>query len=161
MFSIMTTAASTTKQEERVKALSASLLQLYHRTYITPNVPTIDNGTATLGINVARKFLRKKKITMTTSTMVNANSNSTSFTDARMVVVRSVRICTFTAEGSDACNCGSSFLIRSTTLMMFAPGCRWMLTITAGVSFIQAASRVFSVPSITLAMSLSRTGAPL
>ena len=32
--------------------------------------------------------------------------------------------------------------------MMLAPGCRWMLTITAGVSFIQAAWRTFSMPSI-------------
>ena len=40
------------------------------------------------------------------------------------LVVRSVRICTFTADGSDACSCGSNFLIRSTTLMMFAPGWR-------------------------------------
>ena len=29
----------------------------------------------------------------------------------------------------------------STTVMMFAPGCRWMFRITAGVAFIQAAWR--------------------
>ena len=63
-------------------------------------------------------------MTITTSTMVNISSNCTSFTEARMVMVRSVRICTLIADGSDACNCGSSFLIRSTTLMMFAPGWR-------------------------------------
>ena len=57
-----------------------------------------------------------------------------------MVVVRSVRICTFTAIGNEACSWGKSFLIRSTTLMMLAPGWRWMLTITAGVRFIHAAS---------------------
>ena len=133
MFSIITMASSTTKPVEMVNAMSVRLFRLYPSKYITPNVPTIESGTATLGMNVARRFRRKKKITMTTSTMVNANSNSTSFTDARIVVVRSVRICTFTADGSDACNCGSNFLIRSTTLMMFAPGWRWMFTITAGV----------------------------
>ena len=49
-----------------------------------------------------------------------------------MVLVRSVRICTFTDLGSVAVNCGSSSLMRSTTEMMLAPGCRWMFTITAG-----------------------------
>ena len=100
-------------------------------------------------------------MTITTSTMVSANSNSTSFTEARIVVVRSVRICTFTAEGSDACNWGSNFLMRSTTLMMFAPGWRWMLTMTAGVRFIHAASRVFSVPSITFATSTEPHRSPV
>ena len=48
--------------------------------------------------------------------MESINSNSTSLTEARMVVVRSVKICTLTADGNDACSCGSSFLMRSTTL---------------------------------------------
>src|ERR1039458_9013735 len=98
MFSIMTMASSTTNPVEMVNAMSVRLLRLYPSKYITPNVPTIDNGTATLGINVARRFRRKKKITMTTSTIVNANSNSTSFTDARIVVVRSVRSEEHTSE---------------------------------------------------------------
>ena len=76
-----------------------------------------------------------------------------------MVVVRSVRMETFTAAGSELCSCGSSFLIRSTTSMTFAPGCRWMLTITAGVSFIQAACFTFSASSTASATSESSTGA--
>ena len=78
-----------------------------------------------------------------------------------MVLVRSVRMLTFTDAGSVAVSCGSSFLMRSTTEMMLAPGCRWMFTITAGVSFIQAAWRTFSASSITSATSVSFTGAPL
>ena len=54
-----------------------------------------------------------------------------------------------------------SFLMRSTTSMTLAPGCRWMLTITAGVSFIQAACFTFSASSMTSATSESLTGAPL
>ena len=49
-----------------------------------------------------------------------------------MVSVRSVRICTVTDDGSECCNCGSSFLMLSETEMMFAPGWRCTLTITAG-----------------------------
>jgi len=74
MFSIMTMASSTTNPVEMVNAMSVRLLRVYPSRYITPNVPTIESGTATLGMTVARQFLRKKKITMITSTMVNANS---------------------------------------------------------------------------------------
>ena len=88
---------------------------------------------------VADRLRRNRKITITTSATVSISSNCTSATEARIVVVRSVRICTFTDAGSDACKRGSSVLIRSTTAMMLAPGWRWMLTITAGVRFIQAA----------------------
>ena len=49
----------------------------------------------------------------------------------------------------------------STTLMMFAPGCRWMFTMTAGTLSIHAESSAFSTPSTTLATSVSMTGAPL
>ena len=99
-------------------------------------------------------------MTSTTSATVSINSNCTSDTEARMVVVRSVRMETLTEVGSDALSCGSKFLMRSTTLMMFAPGCLWMLTITAGLSFSQAANFTFSALSITFATSMMRTGAP-
>ena len=78
-----------------------------------------------------------------------------------MVLVRSVRMVTWTDLGSVAVSCGSSALMRSTTEMMLAPGCRWMFMITAGVSFIQAAWRMFSASSITVATSVILTGAPL
>ena len=128
--------------------------------YITPKVPIKDRGTATLGIMVAATLRRNRKITITTSAMVSSNSNCTSSTEARIVLVRSVRVETVIDFGSVSFNCGRSKLMRSTTEMMFAPGCRWILRITAGVSFIQAACRVFSVSSITSATSVSLTGAP-
>ena len=56
---------------------------------------------------------------------------------------------------------GNSFLMLSTTWMTFAPGWRWMLTMSAGVAFIQAESLVFSAPCSTVATSVSCTGAPL
>src|SRR5438045_3925997 len=62
--------------------------------YITANVPISDRGTATLGIMVADRLRRNRKITIHTSPMVSISSNSTSFTDAWMLVVmsRSVEI---------------------------------------------------------------------
>jgi hypothetical protein len=56
---------------------------------------------------------------------------------------------------------GSSALTLSTTLMMLAPGCRWMFTMTAGTLFIQAESWLFSTPSMTFATSFNMMGALL
>ena len=66
------------------------LLMLYPRVYTTPKAPTSDRGTATDGITVARGLRRKRKITMTTRPIVRASSNSTSSTEALMVVVLSL-----------------------------------------------------------------------
>ncbi|MNN14716.1 hypothetical protein D3C81_1277930 [compost metagenome] len=77
-----------------------------------------------------------------------------------MVVVRSVRSCTCTEAGSDACNCGSSVLMRSTTSITLAPGWRWMFSTMAGLLLAQAASRLFSGPSTMSATSVMRIGAP-
>ena len=54
MFSMTTMASSTTKPVETVSAISERLSRLYPQTYITPNVPTSESGTATLGISVAQ-----------------------------------------------------------------------------------------------------------
>ena len=54
-------------------------------------VPTMDRGTATLGITVAERLRRKRKMTRTTKPTVSINSNCTSLTEARIVVVRSVK----------------------------------------------------------------------
>ena len=75
---------------------------------MTTKVPISESGTATLGMMVAERLRRKRKITITTSAMVSMSSNSTSRTEARMVLVRSVRTVSFTAAGSVAWSLGSS-----------------------------------------------------
>ena len=113
-------------------------------------------------MTVAQNFRRKTKITITTSTTVSSSVNCTSFTEARMVSVRSVRIATFTEGGSDARSFGSSAFTRSAVSMMFAPGCRWMSSDHRRLAVRPTpASRTFSTLSITSPMSRSRTGAPL
>ena len=75
IFSIMTMASSTTNPVAIVSAISVRLFRLYPRRYITPNVPTSDKGTATLGITVPDAVRRKRKITKTTSAIVSISSN--------------------------------------------------------------------------------------
>ena len=99
-------------------------------------------------------------MTATTRATHSISSNSTSATEARTVVVRSVNTDTAIVEGMVARSFGSSALMLSTTLMMLAPGCRWMFRMTAGTWFIQADNCSFSTPSTTLATSASMIGAP-
>src|SRR5260221_4034016 len=142
MFSITTMASSTTKPVAIVSAISVRLLMEKPTRYITPNVPTSDSGTATLGMNVAGALRKKRKITITTSATASKSSNSTSRTEARIVTVRSVSSTTSTAAGRDAESCGSNCLTRSTTSMTLVPGWRWMLTMIAGVELAHAETRV-------------------
>ena len=160
MFSITTIASSTTKPVAMVSAISVRLLIEKPARYITPNVPTSESGTATLGMNVAGRLRRNRKITITTSATASRSSNCTSATDPRIVTVRSVSSVTSIAEGSDACSDGSSFFTRSTTSITFVPGCRWTLRMIAGVALAHAARRLFSAASTASATSCRRTGAP-
>src|SRR3989441_826910 len=52
---------------------------------MTPKVPTIESGTATLGMMVAEALRRKRNRTITTRATVSSSENCTSCTDARMV----------------------------------------------------------------------------
>ncbi len=56
---------------------------------MSANVPTSDIGTAVLGMSVAGRFRRKRKITRTTRPIVSMRVNFTSATDARMNSERS------------------------------------------------------------------------
>src|SRR5262249_61981263 len=120
------------KPVEIVSAIKERLLRLKPSPYITANVPTIDTGTVMPGMNVAAADLKNTKITSTTSTTASISSNCTSWTEARLVMVRSVRRVTRTAEGSELCSCGRSCLTRATTSIRLAPGCRWLLAVVLG-----------------------------
>src|SRR5207247_9111493 len=136
MFSIMTMASSTTKPVEIVNAIKVKLFRLNPIRYITQKVPTSDKGTETLGIMLAESVRKKRNITSTTRATVSINSNCTSLTEARIVVVRSVSTDTCTEDGKEAVSWGSNVFTRSTTVMMLAPGSRAMLRITAGAAFV-------------------------
>src|ERR1019366_10525674 len=108
MFSIMTIASSTTNPVEIVNAISERLSRLKLRRYIAAKVPTSDRGTERLGMMVAGRVRKNKKITRTTSATASPSSNSTSATDARIVVVRSLNTVRVTAGGGGAAMEGSS-----------------------------------------------------
>src|SRR6185436_12378096 len=123
-----TIASSTTNPVATVIAISVRLLTENPARYITENVPSSDTGTATLGISVARAFRRNRKTTRITSVTAITSVRSTSRSDARIVVVRSITGDSVIAFGIDARNVGSIAITLSTVSMMLAFGCRLMIT---------------------------------
>src|SRR5471032_3265270 len=99
MFSTTTMASSTTNPTAMVSAISERLSRLKLSRYIAAAEPASASGTVTLGISVAQKLRRNRNTTITTSAMVSARVNSTSETEARMVVVRSRIVVTSTEGG--------------------------------------------------------------
>src|SRR5579871_397186 len=97
MFSSTSIASSTTKPVEMASAISDKLSRLYPSRYITPNVPTSESGTATLGMIVARTVRRKTNTTMITSPIEISSVLSISFTEALTETVRSITMESFIA----------------------------------------------------------------
>ena len=95
-------ASSTTNPVATVSAISERLSRLYLNRNITAKVPSKLTVTATPGISVARPFLRKTSTTSTTRTMASNNVRSTSRSEARMVMVRSIDTLSWMAGGSCA-----------------------------------------------------------
>src|SRR5579863_6811269 len=106
MFSIITIASSTTNPTEIVSAINEMLSMLKPPAYMTPKVATSDNGTARLGMTVAHKVRKNRKITMTTRLIVSIIVNCTSWTEARIVSDLSDIRSTWTAGGSDCSSLG-------------------------------------------------------
>src|SRR6267154_3477036 len=99
IFSTTTMASSTTKPTAIVSAIRDILSILKLRKYMAANEPSSDKMTVTLGMAVAQRLRRNKRTTSTTSPTVNRRVNSTSSTDARMVVVRSRTVSTVIPGG--------------------------------------------------------------
>ncbi len=133
---------------------------------MTANVPTSEIGNARLGMTVADRLRRNRKMTRITRTSARKRVNFTSSTDARMVFERSYKVSSETEAGICERNDGSSARMLSTTSTVFVPGCFWMASTMARVSLwsgpaYQLAVLSFSTLSKTLPRSPSRTGEPL
>ena len=89
MFSSITMASSTTNPMDRISAIIERLSRLKFSRYITAKVPMMENGSARLGMMVAEKFRRNRKMTMTTRPSVRSMVNCMSRNDSRMVSDRS------------------------------------------------------------------------
>ena len=120
----------------------------------------MDMGSARLGMTVAERLRRKRKITRITRPRANSRVNCTSFTDSRMVAERSYSVSTFTDAGIWFLKVGKIFLMESTTWMVLVPGWRWMAKIMAREFLYQEAILSFSTLLSTWPRSARRTGWP-
>ncbi len=147
MFSSITMASSTTKPTASVSAISDRLFRLKPSRCIAANVPMIEAGSARLGMTVADRLRRNRKMTSTTSTTVKISVSWMSWIDSRIDCERSSRICRFSAAGSCAWICGSSRLMASTVSTVLAPGWRLMAIEMLRAPLNQLACLSFSTPS--------------
>ncbi len=115
-------ASSTTKPVEIVSAHERQVVQAVAEQIHHAEGADQRQRNRNAGKIVAATVRKKRKITSTTKATVSINSNCTSSTEARMVVVRSVSTETLIDDGSEALSCGINFSTRSTTPMMFCAG---------------------------------------
>jgi len=91
----------------------------------------MDMGIATLGMNVADRLRRNRKITSTTRPRATSSVSLTSSTDSRIGSDRSNSTCIEIEAGSCARKVGSSSRTRRATSTVFVPGCRCTASTTA------------------------------
>src|SRR5881394_1621098 len=127
---------------------------------MTENVPMIEKGRARLGMIVADRFLRNRKITSTTRQSVMNSVSCTSLTDWRIETERSYRVFTSTDAGSWLESVATVALTASATSTVLVPGWRWIASTMARLPSYQLALRESWTSSSTRATSPSRTGAP-
>ena len=124
---------------------------------MTANVPTIDIGSARLGMVVAETFRRNRKITRMTRNRVRTRVNLTSPIDAWIDSDRSYRTCIETEAGSSRRKAGRRLRTAVATSTVFAPGWRYTAReierCSVCLSMYQAAVLSFSTPSITFPIS--------
>src|SRR5438034_8078387 len=131
---------------------------------MTAKVPTIENGSARLGMTVADRLRRNRKITMTTRASVRSSVNLTSLTESWIDTDRSNRTFRDTEDGSSLRKVGSKARTARAISTVFVPGClctaRMIPRVIASDVQYQAAVLSFSTLSITLPSSRRRTGEP-
>ena len=121
---------------------------------MTPNVPTSEIGTATLGMTVGAQVAEEEEDDDDDEADRDEQRRSTSRTDARIVVVRSSTTASVDRRRDRRpCSRGSAASTRSTVSMMLAPGWRKTMSRTAGFPFVSPPVRRSSTESVTAATS--------
>ena len=122
--------------------------------------PISEIGRDSVGMAVATKRRRNKKITSTTKATVPAMVSETSCSASRTEMERSLIGFITTEPGICDCKLGKAARMVSTTLTVLAPGCRCTAIVMAFSPLKVAQVRMFSTLSSTLATSRRRTGLP-
>ena len=106
----MTMASSTTKPTAMAKAISVRLFTEKPSAHIAAQVPASDSGTVMPAAMVGVVRRRKTKTTIITRAIDSSSVNCMSWTEARIVVVRSVSTWISMPAGIQRCRLGISAL---------------------------------------------------
>src|SRR2546421_12831558 len=101
----------------------------------------IENGSDRLGMIVAERFFRNRKMTSTTRHSVMKSVSCTSFTDCLIETDRSYSVFTSTDAGSCEESDATIDFTASATCTVFVPGWRWIASTTARLPSYQLAFR--------------------
>ena len=160
MFSSTTMASSTTRPIASTNASSVSTFSEKPNAARIMNEATIDTGMAMVGISVARKERRKKKMTPTTRASAMPSAWNTSWIDWAMKVEVSNDTSSARPAGSVVRISAIMSLAPSATSSVFAFDCLTMPRPIARLPLLRTSPRASSGPSSTLATSPRRTGKP-
>ena len=160
MFSIITMASSTTKPTEIVTAISDMLSSEKPTSHIAAKVPPSDSGTVIAAANVAAARRRNRNTTIVTKPIEIASIVWMSWTEARIIIVRSRITSKRTPAGAQRSMSGSAAFTASTVSMTLASGCLVTLISTPGRLFTQPALRLLRTPCSTTATSCTRIIVP-
>ena len=123
--------------------------------------PIRETGSDSVGMTVATKRRKNKKITNTTNAIVPISVSDTSCKASRTDSERSLTEVILTDWGICSLSRGSASLTASTTRTVLAPGWRKIASVIDGSPFKLACERVVSILSSTVATSFRRTVLPL
>ena len=131
-FSTTTIASSTSSPIASTRPNIVSVLIVNPKAAMIPNVPSSTTGTAMVGINVARKFCRKRYITRKTSTMPSSSVFTTSSIEILTNGVVSYGYTTCSPGGKLGANSSIRARTAFAVASAFAPGASWMPIPEAG-----------------------------
>ncbi len=158
MFSNMTIASSTTSPIASTIDSSVSVLIVKPSTYIRANAPISETGIVTIGINVARRLRRKKKITRTTSRIASPIERNTLKIERSMNTDVSYATTSFMPGGM------ASFILTTSARTAverssgFATACLITPMFSDGLPLNREMTRSSTGPISALPMSRMRTG---
>ncbi|MNI42529.1 hypothetical protein D3C73_968280 [compost metagenome] len=158
MFSSTTMASSTTSPIASTMASKVSVLIEKPKKYINAHAPTSDTGMVTMGMMLARRLRRKKKITSTTRTMASPMVWNTESMERSMNTDESYAMFSFMPAGSVSFSRATSWRAAVDSSSGLAVDCRVTPMLMAGLPLKRESMRSLAAPISTLETSRRRTG---
>ncbi|MCY1529078.1 hypothetical protein D9M68_642060 [compost metagenome] len=158
MFSSTTIASSTTRPMASTMASRVSVLIEKPNRYISAQAPTSDTGMVTMGMMLARRLRRKKKITSTTRAMASPMVWNTESMERSINTDESYAMFSFMPAGRFSFRRATSSRAALDSSSGLAVDCRVTPMLIAGLPLKRDSTRSLAAAISTLETSRRRTG---